>query len=374
MSRRVRVGVDMHVFDGKFQGSRSHLLGVYGEMTRLCPEFDFVFMLEQADALAKVDGFQGANVAFARMPHANPLKRLVWQLPQLRRQLKLDLLHTQYVIPLWPGRANAVTIHDVLFEEYPQYFGRLFTMRSRILMRWAARKAELVFTVSAYSRKAIASHYGCAEERIEVTHNAVDTRVFFPGKAGLEEVLARGLQSGGYLLTVGRIEPRKNHAELLRAYRALPGTPPPLVIVGQRDFGFADFEHEMAQMPAGRKVMIFSDVEDGELPALYRHAMLFVYPSFAEGFGMPPLEAMASGVAVVTSMSTAIPEVVGDAGLLVDPAKPGALAHALQSLIDNTTHREALAVHGLERAKAFTWAASARTLAAAYRRHFGILK
>jgi len=369
-ARRRRIGVDFHVFDGKFQGSRSHLLGVFGELTRLCPEYDFVFLLEKTEELGRVPGFAGANVHRVKMPAANPLKRLAVDLPALRRSLGLDLVHTQYVIPLQPARGNAVTIHDVLFEPYPEYFGRFFVWRSRLMMRWSARKADLLFTVSEYSRQEIAQRYRVSAEKIVVVHNAVDRQVFFPGAAGLDRVRARGLEPGGYLLTVGRIEPRKNHAALLKAYRALGGSPPPLVIVGQRDFGYGDFEAEMTQMPADRRVVVLSDIGDGELPALYRHAQVFVYPSFAEGFGMPPLEALASGVPVVTSASTAIPEVVGDAGLLVDPTDPAALRTAIEGLLASPEQRAELSRRGLARAEHFTWKASAESTAQAYRAYF----
>jgi glycosyltransferase involved in cell wall biosynthesis len=362
--------VDFHVFDGKFQGSRSHLIGVFGELTRLCPEFDFVFLLEKTEELGRLPGFAGPNVQRVRMPAANPLKRLGLGLPALRRSLSLDLIHTQYVIPLQPARGNAVTIHDVLFEPFPEYFGRFFVWRSRLLMRWSARAADLLFTVSEYSRQEIAQRYRVPAERIVVLHNAVDRAVFHPGSEGETLVRKRGLEPGGYLLTVGRIEPRKNHAALLKAYRALPGTPPPLVIVGQRDFGYGDFEAEMAQMPGDRRVLVLSDIGDGELPALYRHAQIFVYPSFAEGFGMPPLEALSSGVPVVTSASTAIPEVVGEAGLLVDPRDPGALQAAIERLLASTELRAEFARRGLDRADLFTWKAAALKLAEAYRTYF----
>lgn len=373
MTRRRRIGVDFHVFDGKFQGSRSHLIGIFGELTRLCPEFEFVFLLDKVDELAQLPGFAEPNVQRVRMPHANALKRLALQLPQLRRELGLDLLHTQYVMPLQPAAGNAVTIHDVLFEPYPQYFGRLFVLRSRLMMRWSARRCDLLFTVSEYSRQEIAQRYGVPAERIHVLHNAVDRRVFFPGRDGESLVQAHGLQSGGYLLTVGRIEPRKNHAALLRAYRALQGEVPPLVIVGQRDFGYGDFESELALMPPGHRVIVLSNVGDGELPALYRHALAFVYPSFAEGFGMPPLEALASGVPVVTSDSTAIPEVVGDAGLLVDPTAPDSLRRAMARILADAPLRAQLSACGLERADRYTWRRSAEVLASVYREHFNNL-
>lgn len=368
--KRIRIGVDFHVFDGKFQGSRSHLIGIFGELTRLCPEFDFVFLLEKTDELGKVPGFSEQNVERVFMPHAGPLKRLGWQLPRLRRALKLDLLHTQYVIPLLPALGNAVTIHDVLFEPFPEFFGRFFVLRSRMMMRWSARKADLLYTVSEYSRAEIAARYGADASRIGVLHNAVDRAAFFPGEAGADLVRARGLVPGAYLLTVGRIEPRKNHAGLIQAYARLEGSPPPLVIVGQRDFGYGDFEAAMANMPADREVVVLSDVGDKELPALYRHAQVFAYPSFAEGFGMPPLEAMASGVPVITTRSTALPEVVGDAGLLVAPRDVSGLQEALARLINNPALRADLIAKGLARAEQFTWKRTAEVLAQSYRAYF----
>ena len=369
---RPRIGVDFHVFDGKFQGSRSHLIGIFGELTRLCPEFDFFFFLEKTDALGELPGFEGPNVKRVFMPHGGPLKRLGWFLPNLRRLHCIDLLHTQYVIPLLPARGNAVTIHDVLFEPFPEFFGRLFVLRSRVMMRWSARATDLLFTVSEYSRDEIALRYGADAGAISVLHNAVDRSVFFPGNAGEDLVRARGLTPGAYLLTVGRIEPRKNHAGLLRAYARLPGTPPPLVIVGQRDFGYGEFEAAMADLPPGREVRVLDDVCDRTLPALYRHAQVFVYPSFAEGFGMPPLEAMASGVPVITTRSTAIPEVVGEAGILVPPCDVEALQIALERLLGNPALRAELATAGLARAECFTWRRSAEVLAQRYRAYLGV--
>lgn len=293
----LRIGVDFHAFDGKFQGSRSHLIGLYRAMVALCPDFEFVFFLEQTDALRALPGFDRPNVRCVRMPHANPLVRLAWHLPILRKRHRIDILHTQYVVPLWPARGNAVTIHDVLFEKYPEFFTPLFVWRSRWLFRRSARKADMVLTVSEYSRREIAECYGLPPERIGLLLNAVDPAVFHPPQSDESAVLgARKLTDGGYILTVGRIEPRKDHASLLKAYARLGANAPPLVIVGQRDFGYGAFEAALAAMPPGSDVRVLSDVGDEELAVLLRHAKAFVYPSLAEGFGMPPLEARKSVV------------------------------------------------------------------------------
>jgi glycosyltransferase involved in cell wall biosynthesis len=364
---RKRVGVDFHVFDGKFQGSRSHLVGLFSELLPLCPEYDFYFFLEDVGGLRSLPAFGRENAHAAHMPEASPAKRLLWQLPRLRRQYRLDLLHTQYVSPLWAGSAQAVTIHDVLFEGYPGYFTPLFVLRSRLLTRWSAHRAKLLCTVSEYSRHEIATRYGIDARRIEVLPNAADGSRFFPGKSGQDVVDRRGLQPRGYFLTVGRIEPRKNHARLLRAYGLLAGSPPPLVIVGQRDFHFDEFERTLASLPITHRVMVLDDVTDVELPMFYRHALAFVYPSLAEGFGMPPLEALASGTPVVSSDSTAMPEVLGSAALLVDPCDESALATALERVRSDPALRTRLIKNGLEHTASFSWGGAARRLAARYR-------
>lgn len=370
LQKRPRIGVDFHVFDGKFQGTRSHLLGLYTQLIHLCPEVDFFFFLEKTSELAKIEAFSQPNVSCVYMPHANPFVRLGWHLPRLRTRLGLDLIHTQYVIPLIPAKGNVVTIHDILFEPFPEFFGKFFVLRSRWLMRMSARKADIVCTVSEYSKYELADRYRVDPSRVSVLLNAVDRTIFYPGEAGAELILKRGLVANNYILSVGRIEPRKNHAGLIAAYAQLPGNPPPLVIVGQRDFGYGEFEQAMKNLPAGRQVLVLSDVQDNELPALYRHAMVFVYASFAEGFGMPPLEAMASGTPVITTASTALPEVVGDAGLLVAPNDNVQLLNALNQLINSAALREQLIQKGLARAALFTWQASAQILAARLRQYW----
>lgn len=366
----LRIGVDFHAFDGKFQGSRSHLIGLYRAMVTLCPDFEFVFFLEQTETLRALPGFDRPNVRCVRMPHANPLVRLGWQLPILRVRHRIDILHTQYVVPLWPARGNAVTIHDILFEKYPEFFTPFFVWRSRWLFRRSARKADMVLTVSEYSRREISDCYGLPPQRIGLLFNAVDHARFHPAQSDESGVLAaRGLKNDGYILTVGRIEPRKDHATLLKAYACLGKEAPPLVIVGQRDFGYGAFESALAAMPAGADVRVLDDVGDEELAVLLRHAQVFVYPSLAEGFGMPPLEAMASGVPVVTSTSTALPEVVGDAGLTFPPGNVEALTDCLVALLRDSSLRATLVARGLERAKAFSWQEGARVLRATFLKH-----
>jgi len=370
-NRRPRVGVDFHTFDGIFQGSRSHLLGLYREAVRLAPEIDFVFLVGDTDRLAAEDpAYRAANVERVAMPHGGGLARLGWQLAWAQRRHRLDLLHVQYRGPFVPLGPIACTVHDTLFETHPQFFSPNFVRMSRWTGRRAVRQAALLFTVSRFSRSEIARLYHVAPEHILVTCNGVDAQRFHPGEDGADEVRALGLQPGGYLLTVGRLEPRKNHLALVRAYAQLATPRPPLVVVGQRDFSFQAVFDEVKALGLQDEVRFFDRVSDSELPALVRHAQVFVYPSFAEGFGMPIAEAMASGVAVVTANSTALPEVAGDVALVADPDDPAAIARQITRFLADPALRAQAGALGPGQVAGYTWPAAAKVFVAALRGYF----
>ena len=373
-SQRPLLGVDFHVWDGIFQGSRSHLLGLYRAAIRQAPEIDFVFFLDGVQSLRDAHPeFAAPNVRLVRMPQRPALWRLGWQLPWLQHRHRLDVLHLQYRLPFMRlpfGRpvATACTIHDVLFETHPQYFSRFFTWHSRITFRHAARRADVLCTVSQFSRDELVRLYGVAPQHIAVTCNGVDFARFYPGIDGLAQVQALGLEPGAYLLTVGRLEPRKNHAALVRAYALLPADAPPLVIVGQRDFSYGALFDEITRLGLAGRVRHIDNVADAALPALLRHAAVFVYPAFAEGFGMPVAEAMASGVPVITSNTTALPEVAGPGALLVSPGADADLAQAMARVLVDTALCQRLVAAGLLHVRQFDWAVSAAVLLAAVRR------
>ncbi len=365
---KMRIGLDLHVVDGIFQGSRSHVLEVFSRVAQLCPEFEFVALLDRIDDFKRdYPAFNLPNVRLEHLPHTGAIRRLSWELPRLQRRLGLDLLHSQYIIPLPSLSKTVVTIHDVLFESHPQFFKPLFRLRSRLLMRLAAYQSEHVFTVSQFSQREIMQRYGLPKEKISVTPNGVDSQRFFPGQDGAPLLAQRGLSSGGFLLTVGRLEPRKNHVTLLKAYAALGSAAPPLVVVGQRDFGFDAIFAELADQQLRDKVIFLEDVRENELPVLYRHCLAFAYPSLAEGFGMPPLEAMASGVPVIVADNTALSEVVGTAGLLVGSTDVAALTAALKEVIEQPATRERLRQAGLAQARLFSWDIAAADVARRYR-------
>lgn len=375
VNRRFRLGVDFHTFDGIYQGSRSYLLGLYRECVIQAPDIDFVFFSSDPQALRRVHAeFARDNVALVAMPHRPAPWRLAWQLPALQRRHRLDLLHMQYRLPWARSGPTMCTLHDVLFESHPQYFGRAFGYMARSSARHAVRRARFTLTVSDYSRQAIARHYPIAAERIVLTPNAVDQARFHPRPPGDDVepadagVLRRlALNSDGYLCTLGRLEPRKNHVRLVEAFARLR-TAWPLIIVGQRDFAYAAVFERIRSLRLDGRVRILEDVDDESLPVVLRHARVMAYPSLAEGFGMPVLEAMASGVPVVTSNTTSLPEIAGAAAWLIDPTDVEALAEVLgRALAEPSADRAARVARGLRQAARFTWATAAANLLAAVR-------
>lgn len=354
-----RIGIDFHVVDGLFQGTRTHVLQLFSEIVRISPDIHFVFFLEHTELPGIFSSiFTAANVQIVYMPNINPIVRLCWQLPMLRRKYQLDILHTQYILPIANVSPGIVTIHDILFETFPVYFSPFFRFRSSILIRLSVLRASHIFTVSEFSKQEMVRLYKVAPEKISVIYNGVDTNRFFPGDSGLNIIEKRGLFSKEYLLSVGRLEPRKNYITLIRAYAQLQAKIP-LVIIGQRHFRFKEIFKVIQDLGLVDRVRIFSDIEDDDLPAFYRHARLFLYPSWAEGFGMPILEAMASGVPVISSNSTSIPEVAGDAAVLINPGDVDELAFAIDHYLSDSIICNEKQQLGFKQVNKFRWSHAA---------------
>lgn len=363
-----RVGVDFHTFDGIYQGSRSHILGLFKEAILLAPDIEFFFFLNSTEQLLnEYPEFGNPNVTLVKMPSRSSLWRLAVQLPLLRKKYAIDLLHTQYRLPFFSFGPCACTIHDVLFESHPEYFSRFFTWQSKLSFRLAAYFSTLLFTVSDYSKKQISQRYSVDPAKIQVIYNGVDFTRFHPGDLGRERLAEVGLEAGEYILNVGRLEPRKNHVRLIEAYAKLKGDVPPLICVGQRDFGYDQALSLVDRLGVQDRVKFLEHVDDRLLPILMRHAKFFVFPAIAEGFGMPVAEALASGVPVLTSNTTSMPEVAGAAAVLVDPIDIDSIAAGMNQLLTNAAFSGQLVKKGLQHVERFDWRHSASVLVKSYR-------
>ena len=286
----------------------------------------------------------------------------------------VDVFHSSDVL-LWrqPGALNVVTIYDLtalLFPECHTAGTRELQLRK---YRFAREEAGVVVAISAATKRDVVAHLGIPTQRVRVVYGGVSP-AFRPLEncEVLEQALALlGLVPGGYILHVGTIEPRKNLVRLVGAYhrmRKMVSSPPPkLVLAGPPGWRSRPVFERIEVLGLEREVLFLGRVPAGVFPALYNGAVVFVYPSLYEGFGLPPLEAMACGLPVVVSNVSSLPEVVGDAGVLVDPTDTQALAVALACLLGDVERRIVLSARGLARASLFSWQRAARETLAVYR-------
>ncbi len=285
----------------------------------------------------------------------------------------VDVFHSSDVL-LWhqPGALNVVTLYDLTALVLPEYHTAETRELQQHKLRFAREEADVVVVPSEATRRDVVTHLGIPPARVRVVYGGADS-AFRPLKD--REKVARalaplGLQPGGYILHVGTIEPRKNLARLVAAYglvrRMLPPPLPDLVLVGTTGWQFQEVFDRVRALGLEQAVRFVGRVDANLLPAIYNGALLFVYPSLYEGFGLPVVEAMACGVPVVTSSTSSLPEVVGDAGLLVEPRDVGALAEGLAGLLRDPERRAALAAAGLRRAASFTWERAATKMRQVY--------
>lgn len=260
-------------------------------------------------------------------------------------------------------RRQVVTIHDAATLDHPEWFDRRFAAWYGWLLPRLGRGARAVLTVSEFSRRRLIAH-GIPEERISVVPPAADAR-FRPIPPDETAALRARLDlPERYVLCVASLEPRKNLGGLFRAWSAasLPEDVR-LVVAGGAGKVFRDLGFEEAP----RGVQLLGRVPDTDLPALYSGALAFAFPSLYEGFGLPPLEAMACGTPVVTAEAASLPEVVGNAAITADPHDVGGLARALERVVADEALRREMRVRGLLRARRFSWEEAARRTAAVLR-------
>jgi glycosyltransferase involved in cell wall biosynthesis len=322
----MRVGVDVSPLHQTRAGTARHILG-------LLPRLETTPDLEVRRLSAPLPG---ALLDVAWYPAALPL---------LARRERVGVLHCPgFRAPVRAPMPVVVTVHDLAVLRYPEVFPRWSRTYSRATLRPILHNAARVIAVSELTKRDVVELLGVHEERVRVVPNAVDA-VFSPEGTRAD---------GDYVLAVGTLEPRKNLARLVEAMRDIDLE---LRVVGPRGWG------EGGVRPDAR-VTLLGYVPDDELARLYRGAQCVAYPSLYEGFGIPVLEAMASGAPVVTSAGSAMEEVAGGAAVLVDPLDPAAIAAGIREAIDR---RDELGRAGVERARLYTWDAAAAATADVYR-------
>lgn len=283
-----------------------------------------------------------------------------------------DITHfMNYHVP--PGVKGRVvtTIHDMAYKAFPETLKRKTLHMLNLSMDRSCRRADKIITVSNFSRDEIVKYLGISADKIVVVPNGVDLSKFHPSYS-LNEITSTknkyGIK-GDYFLYLGTLEPRKNIERLIKAYDLLKkrlGSIPDLVVAGKKGWLYDSIFEVVNSLNLNNNVFFTGYVDEKDGPLLMNGATAFAFPSLYEGFGLPPLEAMACGTPVITSNAASLPEVVGDAAVLVDPYSIDSIANAMEDLLKSPTLRTKLIDRGLKRASMFTWDRSANIILDVY--------
>ncbi|MBI2567750.1 MAG: glycosyltransferase family 4 protein [Candidatus Schekmanbacteria bacterium] len=363
--RLPRIGIDARKLDDYGIGTyiRHLLSGLQAAATR----FDFrIAARHPADP-----ALQSQALRTVVMSATNYSLGELLALSRFVRREGLDLFHApHYVLPPLRKCRKIVTIHDIIHLLFPEFLSPAGRLYARLMLRFASREADLVLTVSEASKADLVAHLDVPPERVRVVYNGVSERFRPQAEQSLAETLrALGL-TPGYVLFAGNLMPHKNVGRALEALAALRGTLkeelPALVIAGHgRPDRVTALRAQAERLRIVTKVVFLGHVDHAVLPALYGAARAFIFPSLYEGFGLPPLEAMACGVPVVYGRNPALIEIVGAAGLAFDPRSTDDAAQALARALTDEELRQNLITAGIRRAREFRWSdAVSQTLAA----------
>ena len=364
----MRIGIDARKL--RDYGIGTYIRNLLRHLARLDDTTEYVVLCQEADCPAMVE--LGEN--FRAVPERSGAYSIREQLAvplDLRRE-RVDLFHApHYVLPVLTPCRSVVTIHDCIHLRFPQYLpNRLGYAYARGSLWVAAHRAARVLTVSEASKRDILEFLHVPASKVTVIPNAIDER--FSEEPAPDEVMRvreRYQLDDPFVLYAGNIKPHKNLERLIEAFHILrrgDDSPVKLLIIGDEISKYATLRRAVHRYKLHKHVRFFGFVPDATLAILYRLARVFVFPSLYEGFGLPPLEAMASGTPVITSNVSSLPEVVGDAAMLIDPYEPDAIAGAMRRVLQDDRLRDDMRERGLARVGEFSWGRSIKRVREIY--------
>lgn len=369
----MHIAIDAHSVGAHLGGNETYATNLIEALAQIDQVNQYTLYVTKPSAVSRFANRWPNFQVKLTLPHT-PLVRIPLTLSRELRRHPVDLLHVQYTAPPFAPCPVVTTVHDLAFEHLPETFNRRSWMQLRLTVRRTTRRAAHIITLSEYSRQDISKTYGIAPKRITVTPAAAPPHIrpVAPGPEREKILRSYGIE-GDYLLSLCSIQPRKNLVRLIHAYTLLRSTRlhtrvPQLVLAGKRGWLDSETMRAAEQSPFRSDILFTGYVREQDLPALYSGAFGFVYPSYFEGFGLPVLEAMQCGVPIIAGNRTSLPEIVHDAGALVDPFDEQALANAMARIVDDGDYRAELAARGLQQAKEFSWTETARLTLQVYER------
>ena len=343
-------------------GLGTYIRNILIELSRLDQANDYVVLCRPDD----VESGEVLGRNFRMVPESARTYSIEEQIkiPLALARERVRLVHEpHYVLPPAIGCRSVVTIHDCIHLMFPQYLpSKLAYVYAKASMWGATRKADRILTVSEASKRDILRFFDVKPEKVVVIYNAIDERFLAPADAGRMDLVRQRYQlDHPFILYVGNIKPHKNVERLIDAFgRARSACPDDLklVIIGDELSRYPALRQAVHRHKLDKQVRFLGFQPQETLAAFYRLARAFVFPSLYEGFGLPPLEAMACGTPVVTSNVSSLPEVAGGAALLVDPHDTDAIAEGIKRAVNDEDVRADLIARGLARARQFSWAQS----------------
>ncbi len=364
----MRIGIDAHMLGHFETGNETYIRELVRALVELESGDEF-FILVEDEAYAPIS--PRSNCHIIRISTRSAVRRLLFDLPRLARKWRFDLLHVTYNAPFVSPCPFVVTVHDVSFARHPEFFSLRDRWVLNTLVPRSVRRARAILTDTEFAKRDLIEIYHLAAEKIVVTPYAAGAQ-FRPheDRSLLAAIRKKYQTSEHYLLAVGNLQPRKNLGRLIEAYAQAvreDHIAAKLVLVGQQLWGGVEVVRAVEANGLTDRVVFAGFVPEDELVLLYNAASVFVLPSLYEGFGLPVIEAMACGTPVIASNVSALPEVTGDAALLVDPCDINDLAEALaRATLDRALHSE-MKAKGLDRASRFSWRETAQKTLIAYR-------
>jgi glycosyltransferase involved in cell wall biosynthesis len=364
----LKIGYDVTPLVGMCTGVGNYTRQLLTHMLALDGEHHFLLLANRPEATRDFPSHARVRSLIQPFP-----SRMLWMqgvLPKLLRDARPNICHYPNSIgPLLSPCRYVVTIHDMTLSIMPQYHRWRSRLLYRPLIPLVARRAERIITVSEHARADIIRLLRVPSDRVVVIPEAAAPIFHSAPPEEQARVRERYQLNGPYLLYVGTLEPRKNLVRLIHAWHQLwrrGAIPHQLVLVGGRGWQDAAIYRTIKLLDCGDALRLVGYVPTADLPALYSAADAFAFPSLAEGFGLPVIEAMACGTPVLVSTAQALQELAGDAALAVDPHDQQAMAAALERLLTDPALRDDLRARGAQRAAAYSWAAAARRTLAVY--------
>lgn len=308
----MKIFVDAYLLNKEYQGTRTYIIELYKELAKKRNDITITFGVVNKTSEIKNEFVGFDNIFFYEYQEKNRWKRMFGELPKL--SFLYDYMHFQYILPFRKLNKNCQyinTVHDILFIDYPEQFPLLYRISRTILFKWSAKKADILLTVSNYSKKQISKHFDIPETKVFVTPNGVNTEFLESfDKDKIQEKISEKYGLKDFILYVSRVEPRKNQLQLLQLFSKNESiyNNYTIVFVGKKSLECNSFDEFFSQLPdqIKRKVIYIEQVPQEDLVDFYRSASFFIYPSLYEGFGIPPIEAAAAKVPVLCNNMTAM--------------------------------------------------------------------